>query len=134
MIYLDNNATTRVAPEVLEAMLPYFREYYGNASSAHVLGRMPEGALVHAREQVASLGGDRLVFGRPDGRPVDSKADWQDWQNLLADLGLRHYRVHDLRHATATFLLEAGEDAGPARGGCFNLWRGGWGLNPGRPR
>jgi integrase len=64
----------------------------------------------HRREQVASLGGDRLVFARPDGRPVDSKADWQDWQNLLADLGLRHYRVHDLRHATATFLLEAGED------------------------
>jgi cysteine desulfurase len=55
MIYLDNNATTRLATEALEAMLPFFREHYGNASSAHALGRMPEGALVHAREQVASL-------------------------------------------------------------------------------
>ena len=65
MIYLDNNATTRLAPEVLEAMLPYFLEYFGNASSAHGMGRMPEGALVHAREQVAGLLGcepAELVF------------------------------------------------------------------------
>ena len=64
----------------------------------------------HRREQVASIDGSGLVFCRPDGKPVDSKADWTDWQALLADLGLRRYRVHDLRHATATFLLEAGED------------------------
>jgi cysteine desulfurase len=57
LIYLDNNATTRVAPEVLEAMLPYFREHFGNAGSAHILGRMPEGALVQARAQVAGLFG-----------------------------------------------------------------------------
>lgn len=64
----------------------------------------------HRRETVASIDGSGLVFARADGRPVDSKADWSDWQALLADLGLRRYRVHDLRHATATFLLEAGED------------------------
>lgn len=57
MIYLDNNATTRVASEVLEAMLPYFRDHFGNAGSAHILGRMPEGALVQARAQVAGLFG-----------------------------------------------------------------------------
>lgn len=65
MIYLDNNATTRLAPAVLEAMLPYFLEHFGNASSAHGMGRMPEGALVHAREQVAGLLGcepAELVF------------------------------------------------------------------------
>lgn len=55
MIYLDNNATTRLAPEVLEAMLPYFREHFGNPGSAHGAGRMPEGALVHARAQTAGL-------------------------------------------------------------------------------
>ena len=55
MIYLDNNATTRPAPEVVEAMLPYLREHWGNASSAHPMGRMPEGALVQARAQVAVL-------------------------------------------------------------------------------
>lgn len=55
VIYLDNNATTRVAPEVLEAMLPCFGEHYGNPGSAHLLGLKAEGALVQAREQVASL-------------------------------------------------------------------------------
>src|ERR1044072_7424521 len=55
MIYLDNNATTRVAPEVLDAMQPYLSEYFGNPSSAHALGREMKRAIDHAREQVASL-------------------------------------------------------------------------------
>jgi len=55
MIYLDNNATTRVAPEVLEAMQPYLSEFFGNPSSAHALGREMKRALEHSREQVASL-------------------------------------------------------------------------------
>jgi len=54
-VYLDNNATTRLVPEALEAMLPWFQEHYGNPSSAHGLGLLAEGALVQAREQVASL-------------------------------------------------------------------------------
>lgn len=55
MIYLDNNATTRVAPEVLEAMQPYLTEVYGNPSSAHSMGRQMKAAVEHAREQVAEL-------------------------------------------------------------------------------
>lgn len=55
MIYLDNNATTRVAPEVLDAMQPYLREFFGNPSSAHALGREMKRAVDHSREQVASL-------------------------------------------------------------------------------
>ena len=55
MIYLDNNATTRVAPEVLDAMQPYLGEYFGNPSSAHTLGREMKRAIEHAREQVANL-------------------------------------------------------------------------------
>ncbi len=54
-IYLDNNATTAVKPEVLEAMLPYFREQFGNPSSVHWAGRMVSGAIEKAREQVAEL-------------------------------------------------------------------------------
>jgi len=51
-----------------------------------------------------------LVFTSRHGEPVHQRADWQDWQNLLADLGLPRYRVHDLRHAYATTLLEQGKD------------------------
>jgi len=54
-VYLDNNATTRVAPEVIEAMTPYFGEYYGNPSSAHRFGGQVAARLKEARERVASL-------------------------------------------------------------------------------
>ena len=54
-IYLDNNATTRVAPEVFEAMEPYLRTLYGNPSSNHTLGREMKRAIERAREQVAEL-------------------------------------------------------------------------------
>jgi cysteine desulfurase len=59
MIYLDNNATTRVAPEVLDAMQPYLGRFFGNPSSAHALGREMKRAIEQAREQVASLIGAR---------------------------------------------------------------------------
>jgi len=66
MIYLDNNATTRVAPEVFEAMQPYLTEVYGNPSSAHTFGRQIREAVENAREQVALLLGaqhaDEIVF------------------------------------------------------------------------
>ncbi|HKR14185.1 MAG TPA: cysteine desulfurase NifS [Pyrinomonadaceae bacterium] len=55
LIYLDNNATTRVAPAVLEAMTPYLGEFFGNPSSAHSLGRTMKQAIEQAREQVATL-------------------------------------------------------------------------------
>ncbi|MEK6337261.1 MAG: aminotransferase class V-fold PLP-dependent enzyme [Acidobacteriota bacterium] len=55
MIYLDNNATTRVAPEVFAAMQPYLTELYGNPSSAHAFGRRMRAAVEKAREQVAEL-------------------------------------------------------------------------------
>ena len=57
MIYWDNNATTAVAPEVLEAMLPYLREQFYNPSAAYGAGRAVRNAIDAAREQVAALVG-----------------------------------------------------------------------------
>ena len=51
-IYLDNAATTSVSPEVLEAMMPFFTEVYGNASSIHGFGREGKRAIENARRQV----------------------------------------------------------------------------------
>lgn len=64
-IYLDNNATTPIDPEVLEAMLPYLREQFGNPSSAHALGGPAHDAVERARGEVAALIGaspDEIVF------------------------------------------------------------------------
>jgi cysteine desulfurase len=58
-VYLDHNATTPVAPEVLRAMLPYFNDEYGNASSIHTFGQSARGAVEEARESVAALLGAR---------------------------------------------------------------------------
>lgn len=54
-IYLDNNATTSVAPEVIDAMLPFLRNMWGNPSSMHTFGGQVAAHLDRAREQVASL-------------------------------------------------------------------------------
>jgi cysteine desulfurase len=55
IIYLDNNATTQIAPEVLAAMQPYLSDLYGNPSSAHSLGRKMKSAVEDARGKVAEL-------------------------------------------------------------------------------
>ena len=55
-VYLDNQATTRCDPRVVQAMLPFFSEDYGNPHSAeHVMGQKAEAAVEHARAQVAAL-------------------------------------------------------------------------------
>ena len=61
MIYLDNAATTKTAPEVVDAMLPYFSEYYGNASTIYSLGAESKKAMDHARQTIAdSLGAKKI--------------------------------------------------------------------------
>ena len=64
-IYLDHNATTPILPEVVDAMLPYLREHFGNPSSSHVYGRRARDAIARARGQVAILLGcdeDEVIF------------------------------------------------------------------------
>ena len=54
LIYLDNAATTKVKPEVVEAMLPYFTEYYGNPSSVYEFSEESRKGITHAREVIAN--------------------------------------------------------------------------------
>jgi len=65
-VYLDNNATTRMREEVLEAMMPFYKDIYGNASSVHQFGRTARVAIDEARAKVASLlgaqGPEDIVF------------------------------------------------------------------------
>lgn len=55
MIYLDNAASTQIHDDVLESMLPYLKEQYGNPSSIHRYGRLSRKAVEKARKQIASL-------------------------------------------------------------------------------
>jgi len=64
-IYVDNNATTQVSPEVLEEMLPYFNEFYGNPSSMHTFGGKVEHKITESRARIASLLGaspEEIIF------------------------------------------------------------------------
>ena len=66
LVYLDNNATTPAHPEVLDAMLPYYKDVFGNPSSVHQFGRVARKAVEEARRNVAGLIGakqaDEIVF------------------------------------------------------------------------
>ena len=65
VIYLDNNATTKVAPEVVEAMMPYLSEFYGNPSSMHSFGGNVADKIKEARQHVANLIGaspNEIIF------------------------------------------------------------------------
>ncbi len=78
VVYTDNNATTMVAPEVVEAMLPYFTQYYGNPSSMHTFGGQVARNIEIARQQVADiLGADpsEIVF-TSCGTESDNAAIW----------------------------------------------------------
>ena len=116
-VYLDNNATTQVAPEVLEAMLPYFRDLYGNPSSMHSFGGQVARKIRDAREQVAALIGaspDEIIFTscgtesdnaairsalatNPEKRHiVTSRVEHPAIKSLYANLAGQGYRVTEL--------------------------------------
>ena len=76
MIYLDNAATTRTVPEVVEAMLPYFSEFYGNASTVYEFGGMSKEAISKAREIIADAIGakENEIFCTGGGSESDNWA------------------------------------------------------------
>jgi cysteine desulfurase len=116
-IYMDNNATTQVAQEVLDVMLPYFRELYGNPSSMHTFGGQVGQKISAAREQVALLLGampEEIVFTscgtesdnsairsalttRPDKKHiVISRVEHPAIRTLCSHLGTQGYKITEL--------------------------------------
>ncbi|HZI61665.1 MAG TPA: cysteine desulfurase NifS [Pyrinomonadaceae bacterium] len=112
MIYLDNNATTRVAPEVVEAMQPYLSEFFGNPSSAHTLGRAMRQAVEEARQQVATLIGasdtNEIVF-----TSCGSESDnWAIRGALASQPGKKHIVTTLVEHEAVRNVCSALEGEG----------------------
>jgi len=115
VIYLDNNATTKVAPEVVDAMLPYLSEHYGNPSSMHSFGGDVAAEIKQARENIANLIGaespDEIIFtscgtesdgtairaaieSNPDKKHIiTSRVEHPAIKNLYETLSKKGYRV-----------------------------------------
>ncbi len=97
VVYLDNNATTRVAPEVFEAMVPFLTEYYGNPSSAYSFGKLVEGHLIEARTKVAALLGctPKEIIFTSCGTESDNMAIW----SALQTSGKKHIVTTQVEHS-----------------------------------
>jgi cysteine desulfurase len=116
-VYVDNNATTRVAPEVLEEMMPYFSELYGNPSSMHFFGGQVQKKVNEARDKVADLLGadaseivftscgtesdNAAILGTLDSYPekrhlITTRVEHPAVGNVSTYLGRKGYRVTEL--------------------------------------
>jgi cysteine desulfurase len=117
IVYVDNNATTKVAPEVLEVMLPYFSEYYGNPSSMHFFGGQVQKKVDEAREKVADFLGaepseivftscgtesdNAAILGTLDSYPkkrhvISTRVEHPAVGNVSTYLGRKGYRITEL--------------------------------------
>ena len=120
-IYLDYNATTPVAPEVLEAMMQYLNQDFGNPSSAHVYGRRAKAGVEDARQAVAELLGTTAesILCTSGGTESNNLAI----QGVaLSDGGARRHLItsaveHPAVREVMTWL------AGRAGGHCASAWR-----------
>lgn len=114
MIYLDNAATTKTAPEVVEAMLPYFTEYYGNASSIYKLGSESKKAMIKARETIAkTLGAEpNEIYFTAGGSESDNwalKATFEAYRNKGKHIITSKIEHHAILH-TCEYLEKQGAE------------------------
>lgn len=109
-IYLDNAATTRLDDEVIEAMLPYMREHYGNPSSIHSFGRITRAAIEMARRTVASLinASPSEIFFTSGGTEANNMA----LTRTIADLKIDHAITSPTEHHAVLHTLEALAESG----------------------
>lgn len=100
MIYLDNAATTKIDPEVLDAMLPYLTTEYGNAGALYELGLNAKKAVEKAREQVASFlnaeSPEQIIF--TSGGTESNNTVFHSWNALNLDVGRRCFITSSIEH------------------------------------
>lgn len=94
--YLDNAATTPLAPEVFDAMLPYLKEHYGNPSAIHAFGRKTRAAVEQARRMVAQL--LRCAPGEIIFTSGGTEADNMVLNSAVRDLGVQHIITSPIEH------------------------------------
>lgn len=109
-IYLDNAATTRLDDEVIEAMLPYMREHFGNPSSIHSYGRVTRAAIEKSRKAIATLlnVAPAEIFFTSGGTEANNMA----LTRTIADLGITHAITSPTEHHAVLHTLEALAHAG----------------------
>lgn len=102
-IYLDNNATTKVSDEVVDAMLPYFGKYYGNPSSMHIFGGQVQKKIEEARQNVADCIGalpEEIIWTsggtESDNAAILSSLDTQTGKNHIITTKVEHPAVLSL--------------------------------------
>ncbi len=110
-VYLDNNATTQVRPEVVEVMTPFFTDFYGNPSSVHRLGAKPASAVLKARRSVAGLLGctDSEIIFTSCGTESDNIAIGGA---LGATTGKKHVITTAVEHPAVTKVFNRLESLG----------------------
>lgn len=114
MIYLDNAATTKTAPEVVEAMLPYFTEYYGNAGSIYRLGNESRKAVILAKETIAGTLGAQAneIYFTSGGTEADNwaiKAVYEAYRDKGSHIITSKIEHHAVLH-TCEYLAKQGAE------------------------
>ena len=103
-IYLDNAATTRLDDEVIEAILPYMREHFGNPSSIHSFGRVTRAAIEKSRKTIATIlnAAPAEIFFTSGGTEANNMA----LTRTIADLGITHAITSPIEHHAVLHTLE----------------------------
>jgi len=118
-IYLDNAATTRLDDEVIEAMIPYMREHFGNPSSIHAYGRVTRAAIEKSRKSIANLlnVSPSEIFFTSGGTEANNMA----LINSIKDYDLKHAITAPTEHHAVLHTLEALEHAGKIKLSLVNI-------------
>jgi len=118
-IYLDNAATTPLAPEVFDAMVPFLKEHYGNPSAIHAYGRKTRAAVEQARGTVAKLlncAPGQIIF-----TSGGTEADNMVLQSAVRDMGVKHIITSAIEHHAVELTAHAIGDASQAKVHWVNL-------------